>query len=70
MVWMDIVVKFMISIIDVFLLYDFMSEFTDVRTKLGKLYTILIGLTTNLCILSVNLFENTHINLICVTVIS
>ena len=70
MVWMDIVVKFMISIIDVFLLYDFMSEFTDVRTKLGKLYTILIGLTTNLCILSVNLFENTYINLICVTVIS
>ncbi|MBD5089916.1 MAG: hypothetical protein HDT30_14100 [Clostridiales bacterium] len=67
---MDIVVKFMISIIDVFLLYDFMSEFTDVRTKLGKLYTILIGLTTNLCILSVNLFENTYINLICVTVIS
>ena len=70
MVWMDIVVKFMICIIDVFLLYDFMSEFTDVRTELGKLHTILIGLATSLCILSVNMLENTYINLICVTVIS
>lgn len=64
-----VVENFIITILDIFLLYNFMSEFAEKRSKLRKTY-IFISLLASICILIVNLMNNSYIDLIVIIVIS